>query len=58
MIQYISYKTEVTVNWQEPDYSVLEGDVLRLCASVLQTTEREFAVDIVAPLSDGMCNHV
>jgi hypothetical protein len=42
----------VTVNWDEPDYSVLEGDVLSICASVQQPTEREFIVDIVVPITE------
>ena len=45
------------MNWDEPDYSVLEGDVRSICASVQQPTEREFIVDIVVPITEGMCHH-
>lgn len=46
--------TEVTVNWQQDDYRVDEGDVVRVCAQTLQVTAREFVVNIVAPVSEGI----
>lgn len=51
---FTSFKTAVIVNWEEPDYPVTEGDVRSICASVLQSTEREFVVNIVTPTSEGM----
>lgn len=47
-------QTEVTVNWQQNDYPVDEGDVVRVCAQALQITAREFVVNIVAPVSEGI----
>lgn len=47
-------QTEVTVNWQQDNYPVDEGDVVRVCAQVLQITAREFVVNIVAPVSEGI----
>lgn len=47
-------QTEVTVNWQQADYPVDEGDVVRVCAQALQITAREFVVNIVAPVSEGI----
>ena len=49
--------TEVTVNWELPEYTVTEGDDLEVCATVQELTAREFTVDIIYQLSEGIATH-
>ena len=46
------------MNWERADYPVAEGLVLRLCATALQPTARQFVVDVIAPISEGMFDDI
>ena len=43
----------MTVNWELPQYPVTEGDIFDICATVQESTARQFTVDITYPLSEG-----
>ena len=43
----------VTVNWEQPEYSVFEGERVEVCAIVSESTAIPFILDIVLPTTEG-----
>lgn len=44
------------MNWNQREYTVIEGDTVGVCAEQLGATERGFSVEIRVPVSQGKPN--